>query len=453
MNGPTSRVAHGKLPRRRRRIAWVIAGVLGLGPPGLARADAVTDWNATAGSVAPRFGGPQQQSRAMAIVQVAIHDALNSIDPRYESYAVVPAASASASPDAAIAAAARGTLLGLLNTVPDSQLKTEAIATVNNAYNAALAAIPDGTAKSQGIAAGMNSAAAILALRASDGSSTPHLPYTDPPGPGVYQPTPNPEFPAVITPSFAGWAHVTPFALRHAAQFLVEPGEIFDLASESYTREYNEVKQVGDARVRGVAPDSEESDIARFWPGGGSNWNLTTRGIVAGRGLDLWQHARLFALLNIAEADGHIANQNNKYTYKFWRPVTAIRWADDGNPDTTSDPGWRPFLVTPPYPDYPCALPTATGANTEVLRRFFGTDDIAFVRTNNAVAVPLPPPLAALPPKAITRHFESLSEASSESADARVYAGIHFRSGCTAGVRLGTHVGRFVIQHYLKPLK
>ena len=420
---------------------------------GVARADAVTDWNTTAGSVAPRFGGPQQQSRAMAMVHIAIHDALNAIDPRYESYAVVPEASASASPDAAVAAAARGTLLGLLNTVPDSQLKTEAIAAVNNAYDAALAAIPDGTAKSQGIAAGTNAADAILALRASDGSATPHLPYTDAPGPGVYQPTPNPEFPAVITPSFAGWAHVTPFALRSASQFFVEPGEIFDLASEAYTREYNEVKQVGDALVRGVAPDSEESDIARFWPGGGSNWNLTTRVIVAGRGLDLWEHARLFALLNIAEADGHIANQNNKYTYKFWRPVTAIRWADDGNPDTTSDPDWRPFLVTPPYPDYPCALPTATGTSTEVLRQFFGTDDIAFSRTFNAPPVPLPAPLAALPPKAITRQFESLSEASSESADARVFAGIHFRSGCTAGVRQGTQVGRFVIKHYLKPLK
>ncbi|HSB13352.1 MAG TPA: vanadium-dependent haloperoxidase, partial [Bryobacteraceae bacterium] len=220
-----------------------------------------------------------------------------------------------------------------------------------------------------------------------------------------------------------------------------------------YAREYNEVKQVGDALVRGAAPDSEESDIARFWPGGGSNWNLTTRVIVAGRGLDLWENARLFALLNMAETDGHIANQKNKYTYKFWRPVTAIRWADDGNPDTMSDPGWRPFLVTPPYPDYPCALPTVSGAHTEVLRRFFGTDDIAFVRTHNAGAVPLPSPLTALPPKAITRHFDSLSEAASESADARVFAGIHFRSGCTAGVRLGTQVGRFVIKHYLKPLK
>ena len=192
----------------------------------------------------------------------------------------------------------------------------------------------------------------------------------------------------MITPSFAGWAHVTPFALRHGAQFEVEPGAIFDLTGAAYAREYNEVKQVGDARVRGAMPDSEESDIARFWPGGGSNWNLTARVIVDGRGLDRWQHARLFALLNMAQADAFIANQTWKYTYNFWRPVTAIRWADDGNPDTVSDPTWRPFLVTPPYPDYPCALPTATGAATEVLRQFFGTDDIAFSRTFNAPARP-----------------------------------------------------------------
>jgi hypothetical protein len=152
------------------------------------------------------------------------------------------------------------------------------------------------------------------------------------------------------------------------------------LTSAAYTREYNEVKQVGDARVRGAMPDSEESDIARFWPGGG-NWNRTARVIADGRGLDRWQHARLFALLNIAEADALIANQTWNYTYNFWRPVTAIRWADDGNPDTVSDPFWRPFLVTPPYPAYPCALPTEAGAATEVLRQLFGTDNIAFGRT------------------------------------------------------------------------
>jgi hypothetical protein len=146
-------------------------------------------------------------------------------------------------------------------------------------------------------------------------------------------------------------------------------------------------------------------------------------------------------------------NQVWKYTYDFWRPVTAIRWADDGNPKTASDPTWRPFLVTPPYPDYPCALPTATGAATEVLRQFLGRDDIAFTRVFNAPAVPLPAPMAALPAKTITRSFASLSAAAAESRNARVYAGIHFREGCVAGARQGVQVGRFVARHQLRPLR
>ncbi len=444
---------------RRRRLhrtvnhpkPWLLAYALALALAGNAQADAVTDWNATAGAVAPRFGGPQQQTRAMAIVQIAVHDALNSVRPRYNSYTSVPAAHASASPEAAVASAARGALLGLLDTVPPSTPRTEAIAAVVSAYDAAIAAIPDGAPRTNGITAGATAASAILSLRSSDGSATPHLPYTLAPGPGIYQPTPNPEFPAVIVPAFAGWANVTPFAIHRTSQFFVAPGRIFDLTSRAYAREYNEVKFIGDALRRAAEPDSEESDIARFWPGGGSNWNLTTRVIVDGLGLDMWQHARLFALLNIAEADALIANQKFKYMYNFWRPVTAIRWADDGNPHTSSDPMWRPFLVTPPYPDYPCALPSGTGASTSVLREFFGTDDVAFVRTFNAGPVPLPAPLLPLPSKPITRHFDSLSEAALEAADARVFGGLHFRSGCIAGNRHGTQIGKFVFKHTLEP--
>lgn len=432
-------------PRR-----WLLACALALALTGTAHADAVTDWNAIAGSVAGRFGPPQQQARGMAIVQIAVHDALNSIDRRYDAYAIVPTANPAASPDAAIAAAARGALLGLL---PDIAANAAAIATVNNAYNAALAAIPDGAAETQGIAAGANAASAILALRTGDGSATPNLPYTLAPGLGVYQPTPNPEFPAVIVPSHAGWALVTPFALHSTSQFDVEPGEIFDLTSEAYTREYNEVKQVGDALVRGAAPDSDESDIARFWPGGGSNWNLSARLIVDGLGMDPWQHARLFALMNIAEADAHIANQHYKYVYNFWRPVTAIRWEDDGNPHTASDPAWRPFLVTPTYPDYPSALCSGVGAATAVLRRFLGTDKVAFTRTFLAGPLPLPAPLTTLPPKSITRHFSSLSEAAAEAVDTRVYAGLHYRSADEAGIRMGSQVGRYVFTHFLRPVK
>jgi hypothetical protein len=146
-----------------------------------------------------------------------------------------------------------------------------------------------------------------------------------------------------------------------------------------------------------------------------------------------------------------IANQMWKYTYSFWRPVTAIRWPDDGNAGTESDPTWRPFLVTPPYPDYPCALPSATGAATEALRQFFGTDEVPFTRLFNAPPVPLPAPMVALPPKPITRSFDTLSEAAAEAQSARVYAGIHFREGCQAGVRQGTQIGRFVALHAFRP--
>jgi hypothetical protein len=421
--------------------------------PSSSRADTVTDWNELLDSIVPRYGGPQQQERARAMVQIAVHDALNTVEPRYVTYADLAAADPSASPDAAVAAAASGAMLGLLAPVADSPAKQAAIDAILAEFEATVGPEPYDAVTEAGIDAGTAAAAAILALRTDDGSATPHVPYTEPPGPGVYQPTPNPEFPAQITPSFEGWAFVTPFALRHGAQFEVGPGAIFDLTGAEYTEQYNQVKTVGDALVRGAAPDSDESDIARFWPGGGSNWNLTTRVIVDGLGLDLWEHARLFALLNMAVADALIANQTWKYTYKFWRPVTAIRWPDDGNPDTASDPVWRPFLVTPPYPDFPCALPTGTGASAEVLRQFFGTDEIAFTRTFNAGSVPLPAPLEALPAKAITRSFESLSEAEAESQMARVYAGIHFYEGCVAGARQGNQVGRFAVQHYLKPVK
>ena len=433
----------------RMLTSLALAAVLAV--PAAAADDVVTDWNLIAELVAPRFGGPQQQSRVQAMVQIAVHDALNAIDPRYDRYTGLARAAVDTSPSAAVAAASRRTLLELLAPLPDSPAKQAAIQTIEDAYLASVGPAPYDSSTQSGIDLGEEAAYAILALRMADGSATPHLPYSLLPGPGVYQPTPNPEFPAVITPSFAGWAYVTPFVLRHGSQFEVEPGAIFNLAGPDYAREYREVKAVGDARVRGALPDSVESDVARFWPGGGSNWNLTTRLILEGRGLDSWEHARLLALLNMAQADALIANQTWKYTYNFWRPVTAIRWADDGNPDTESDPVWRPFLVTPPYPDYPCALPSATSASTEVLRRFFGTDAVPFTRSFMAPAVPLPAPMAPLPAKLITRSFTSLSKAAAEAANARVYAGIHFREGCTAGVRQGRQIGHFVVVQSLRP--
>jgi hypothetical protein len=387
------------------------------------------------------------------MIQIAVHDALNAIDRRYETYSVVPTANANASPDAAVAAAMRRVTLTLIDPLPASADKTAAINAVNSAFDGVLGAMPYDASEIAGIAAGDAAANAILARRAGDGSATPSTPYLLAAGVGVYQPTPNPEFPAQIVPAFGLWGNVTPFAVRDALQFRAGWSELLDVTSSRYARDYNEVKSIGDALVRGAAPDSARSDIARFWPGGGSNWNLSARTIVQGLGLDRWQHARLLALLNMAENDGLITTMSAKYDYNFWRPVTAIRWANDGNPATAGSANWRPFLVTPPYPDYPCALPTATGASTEVLRRFFGTDAVAFTRTFAAPPVPLPAPLTELPGKSITRHFDSLSQAAREAASARVYAGIHFRLGCDAGVRTGTQVGRFVFLHTLQPAK
>ena len=437
---------------------------LGLAQPAGANVNAVTEWNAVSSGplVAPRFGPPPQQARAAAIVQIAVHDALNSIDPRYAQYNALPAA-AGAHPHAAIAAAAHRALHRLIDPMPPSQAKTDALAQIDAKYDTALAAIPDGAAKAAGLAVGVAAADAIVDRRTGDGSATPNLPYTLPAGIGVYQPTPNmntsPQ--TYVTPTHAGWAQMTPFVLNSPAQFRFDAGDLFAIGSSTYAREYNEVKTVGSALVRAAAPDSEESDIARFWPGGGTNWNRVIREILSAPSLnpavdldlDLWEQARLFALANMAESDGLVAVMDTKYTYNFWRPITAIRWQDDGNAATAPDANWWSFMATPPYPDYPCGLPTAAGAQAEAIRRTFGTDDIAYGLTAAVPPAPLPVPFAALPGKPITRAFVSLSDATSDAVNARVYGGMHFREGCRKGVLLGGQVGRFVFQHALRPRK
>ena len=458
---------HIFLPRRARRRLLAAALVLAFASPVLA--DSVTDWNALASGpiVAPRFGGPQQQARAMAITSIAVHDALNTIKPRYDTYNVLPPAATGASPNAAVAAAARTALLAMLGALPppptpeEAAARVAAIDAINAAYAAAIGPGAPSAAEAAGIAAGENAADEIIARRYADngtglvpidGSGTPHSPpYALPAALGVHQPTPAPEFPAMTLPAFTGWSAVTPLALDSPTRFRAPRGQIFKLSSARYAIEYGFVKHVGDARVRGAQPDSSQSDIARFWAGGGLEWNGNARLIVANRGLDRWQHARLFALLNIAISDTHVTNMESKYHYNFWRPVTAIRWADDGNWLTRSDPFWRPFLQTPPYPDYPCASTGLTGAAAQTLRRFFGRDTLPFTRTINASATPLPAPMIELPPKAITRSYHSLTYAENEQALSRVYGGLHFLEGCTAGLRMGNKVADWVYSRYLRP--
>ena len=395
-----------------------------------ALADAVTDWSVFADTLA--LGGPPQGARTRAIMYVAMHDALNSIQPHYASYTDVPRARRGASPDAAVGEAAYRALKGAAPAAVGASIDT-----FYNTWYLTLPGCPS-AACADGVSAGESAANAILALRTGDGSATPHLPYTLPPGPGVYQPTPPTPPAAAAAPQFAGWANVTPFVLKSGSQFRAKPSLLFNLKSWLYTRDYNEVKRVGDIDSEtegGRTPD--QSEIARFWPGGGANINAVARIIVAERNLSLWQHARLFALINMANADAAVTVYDTKYTYNFWRPVTAIRAGDtDGNPFTAPDATWLSYQNTPPYPDYTCGLTNATGSGLAVLRSYFGTDRIGYTLTT---------------PGGLTRSFESLSQAGFESVDARVFGGMHFRTGCLLGLIQGGQVGRYVFQHSLRP--
>jgi len=238
---------------------------------------------------------------------------------------------------------------------------------------------------------------------------------------------------------FAGWAALAPFGIVSASQFRPEPSEIFNLSSEAYARDYNEVKRVGSPASEAQGHrTADQSAIARFWPAAGASWNTVARMIAAGRGLDAWEHARLFAVLNMAISDSAVSVFDTKYTYNFWRPVTAIRAGDtDGNPATEPDPAWSSYQPTPAYPDFTCGLTTNAGAALEVIRRQFGTDHLPFTFTAAG----------------LTRSFATLSQAGDESVDARVFGGMHFRTGCELGLRQGEKVGRFVTLHALKPLK
>jgi hypothetical protein len=211
------------------------------------------------------------------------------------------------------------------------------------------------------------------------------------------------------------------------------------LASTEYAKDYEEVKRLGGKTS--TARTAEQSEIARYWyEGSPSGWSRIARVVSAQRGLDRWDNARLLALVNAAITDGFIAGFDTRYVYDLWRPVTAIRAGDtDGNDATTADPAWETYLNTPPIPEYPSTHSVAGGAAAVVLARIFGKDEIEFKMTSG-------PPFAG-----ITRSFKSFSQASEENANSRIYAGIHFRSACRDGIKLGEQIGRRAFAHYLRP--
>jgi hypothetical protein len=431
------------------------AAILGLAAtwarPASAAVDPVSNWNTLAVQATLTAGqNAVVQSRTLAIVHVAIHDALNAIHPRYERYEFRGIAQRGSSADAAIAAAARNSLIGAISVgaLPFPQFGTPAlqalaVAQIEQAYANALAGIPDGFAKSEGIVAGQDAANAILALRSSDHATT-LVPYTPGTAPGEWQPTPNPvpfDPPAAadnLAAALPGWGHVTPFVLRRSTQF--EPEGPPRLTGKRYARDYNEVKAIGDKSS--AVRTAEQTSIARFWyENSPASWSRIAQIVAQSRGLDSWDTARLLALVNLAMADGFIGGFETKYDFNFWRPVTAIRAGDtDGNNATAADPAWSSLLDTPAIPDYTSTHSVLGGAAAEVMRRFFKEDHVSFTTTSGV-------PFAGL-----TRSFASFSDAAAENGESRIYAGIHFRSAVEDGIEEGKNIGRFTFTHILNPL-
>jgi len=416
-----------------------------------ASADVVTEWNAVAANaalaacIAPT-DNPLHESRMYAMTHLAIHDALNAIDRRSRPYAFRGQAAAGTAIDAAVAAAAHRVMVTLIGQIPfPPACLVAGIAVVEAAYTDALAAIPGGPAKLDGIALGEAAASAILTLRADDGSDTPLFDFDYPQGtePGEYRFTPGFDF--VFAP---GWADVTPFALQRSNQF--RPAPPYRIASKKYADDFNEVKDLGGDDV--TTPSlrtNDQTEVARFWVESSPlQWNRIARTVSESQGLTPWENARLFGLLNVALADGYIGSFEAKRHYNFWRPVTAIREGDtDGNPATAGDPTWTPLVPTPPITDHDSGHSTEGGAAAEVLRLFFHDDAIAF----SICSFTLLAGSRCNEPGAIFRSFASFSEAEAENGVSRILVGFHFRHAVTEGIKHGRHIGRRAVTQILKP--
>ena len=417
--------------------AMIAFALLELASPPVARADAVTDWNAIASAaIVTRAGQPPPVSvLSFAMVQGAVYDAVNAIDCGHQPYLVQPSANPTDSKAAAAATAAFHVLAGLF----PAQL-----ATLQTQYDNYISALPDDPpgSKAAGISIGETAAAAMLVARQGDGRFGP-APALYPPAPGIWRPTP---------PNFANdpapWVgNVRPFLVPNVEMLRTDGPNA--LTSGAYAEDFNEVKEIGS--LTSTTRTADETDAAIFWQDHlHAFMNRLFRNLVASQGLDIAQSARLFAMANLAAADAAIGCWNDKYYWQFWRPITAIREADtDGNPATEADPTWLPLfdpatpvvipppLLTPPFPDHPSGHACGTSAFMHTLQNFFGTDKIAFSAFSNKSGT--------------TRSFDRFSDVLREVIDARVWGGIHFRTADTQGSVLGHKVAHYLEKNYFQP--
>lgn len=387
----------------------------------VADADVVTDWHdiAIAAGYTAQLAAPQQ-ARALAMAQLAVFEAVNSIEPRYTPYRARLEAPPGASREAAAAAAAYGVLAHLYpKQAPD----------FGAALQRSLAPIADGAAKTDGQRVGERAAAAMIAERSGDGADAPnnYRPYTKA---GQYVPT--------ALPVFSHWGAVKPFALKSGSQF--RPAAPYALQSAAWARDYNEVKRMG--AKDGSARSVEQTEIGRFWElTGAATYGPLAKQVLAAKNVDLVDGARLLALVAIATADATIAVFDAKYAYSFWRPITAIRNGDiDGNADTERDAAWEPLVPTPLHPEYPCAHCITQGSAAAVLESAFG-DAIPTVKLTSSTA------------PGVTRSYSRLSDYVAEVINARIYGGMHYRSSGEIGAAMGRMIADYTVQNVLKPSK
>ena len=376
-------------------------------------ADVVLDWNeiGLSKSMAAKQL-PPDAARTMAIMHVAMFDAVNAIESRYRPYAYQGARRIDASPDAAVVAAAHAIL---------AQLFPGEAQGLDAAQAASLSGIPEGEAKSAGLALGRAVASQCLQMRGQDGSGKA----------GAYKPRVQPGiYVATAYPVSSEWAQVKPFVMNDAAQFRPPPPPPLD--SQQWSRDLEEIRAIG-ARAS-TTRSREQTDVARFWAiTGPASWNPLVRSLAQSRPASLVDNARLFALVNMAATDAFIAVFDAKYAYEFWRPITAVRHAG-------ADPAWLPLVDTPMHPEYPCAHCISSAAVATVLEAHFGRGTIPVVHMTSPTA------------PGVTRSWSRVGDYVTEVNNARIWGGIHYRNSTEVGERMGRRIGALAIERQLTAL-
>jgi PAP2 superfamily len=391
--------------------------LLGAGTP--ASADAITDWNEKASALVMKHRMlPPQAERIIACMHVAMFDAVNALDRRYQPYGISISAPKNASKEAAAAAAAGGVLVQLF---PNDGEELRA------ALSSYLAPIPDGPAKSSGIKLGEDVAAKTLMDRQGDGADAPDA-YRPKTKPGVYVPT-------SITAS-SMWPKVKPFAMTSPSQFRPQPPVA--LTSAEWAADYNEIKSVGGKTSK--QRTARQTEDGKFWLiTGPVSYYPIVRQLVTAKRMELVDSARFMALVSTAVADSFIAVFDAKYHYEFWRPITAIRNGDtDDNPTTDLDATWQPIDNTPMHPEYPCAHCISSAAVAYVIEALLGSADIPEVAMTSATA------------PGVTHRWTNVWAYADEVSLARIYAGFHYRFSTRVGQDMGSKIGRLVTQKLMQ---